>query len=325
MTASARTRTREELFDDHPSSAGRSTRSELAALTGMSRSTINQSLGRLVADGRVVEVDNETKGAGFAAAAGRLSDCGRCGREQPSPGIDFGHTHVRVGVGDAARHASSAPRRCPSMSTCKPVRRWTGGVSMLETLRHRHDVTELAGVVAGIPGPLDLHDGLVRSPTILSGWVGLAPAEELTRRIGTPVSVENDAVLGALGELHCGARSRLRELPLRQGLARDRCEHRHRRPPVPGSDRAGRRDRPYQPGRAQRTVPVRQPRVPGSRRLGGRRCASRSRTPDRAPTPVAIDLSVESPMRSPRASWTPPGAPWVACSPTCATCSTRPR
>ena len=43
------------------------------------------------------------------------------------------------------------------------------------------------------------------SPTILSGWVGLAPAAELERRIGTPVHVENDAMLGAYGELMRGA------------------------------------------------------------------------------------------------------------------------
>src|SRR6478672_11983746 len=60
---SLRARTREELFT-LLLERGEVTRSELAALTGMSRSTINQSLGRLVADGRIIEVANETKGPG---------------------------------------------------------------------------------------------------------------------------------------------------------------------------------------------------------------------------------------------------------------------
>jgi predicted NBD/HSP70 family sugar kinase len=39
----------------------------------------------------------------------------------------------------------------------------------------------------------------------LSGWVGLAPAQELARRLGVPVRAENDAFLGAYGELRFGA------------------------------------------------------------------------------------------------------------------------
>ncbi len=199
---SLRTRTREELFAIIVE-RGEATRSELAALTGMSRSTINQSLGRLVADGRVVEVDNETKGPG--SGRGRPAVRLRAvGTGAAVAGIDFGHTHVRVGVGTTLGTTIGTETLSIDVDL-QADQAMEAAVSMLETLRHRHDVTELAGVVAGIPGPLDLHDGLVRSPTILSGWVGLAPAEELTRRIGTPVSVENDAVLGALGELHCGA------------------------------------------------------------------------------------------------------------------------
>ena len=52
---------------------------------------------------------------------------------------------------------------------------------------------------------MDQRTGTVRSPTILSSWVGLAPAQELEERVGVPVHVENDAVLGAYGERQLGA------------------------------------------------------------------------------------------------------------------------
>ena len=45
----------------------------------------------------------------------------------------------------------------------------------------------------------------MRSPTILSGWVDIAPDAELERRIGRPVQVANDADMGARGELRFGA------------------------------------------------------------------------------------------------------------------------
>ena len=78
---------------------------------------------------------------------------------------------------------------------------------LLADLRREHSVALLSSLVAGIPGPVDAQTGLVRSATILSSWVGLAPAEELGRRIGGSIAVhiENDAVLGAYGELKAGA------------------------------------------------------------------------------------------------------------------------
>lgn len=64
---------------------------------------------------------------------------------------------------------------------------------------------DLAGVAAGIPCPIDANTGLVRSPTILAGWIDLDPASELANRIGRPVSVDNDANMGARGEQRFGA------------------------------------------------------------------------------------------------------------------------
>ena len=65
--------------------------------------------------------------------------------------------------------------------------------------------SDLISVAAGIPGPLDMKTGLVRSPTILSTWVDLDPAHELSTRLGRPIQVGNDANMGAHGELRFGA------------------------------------------------------------------------------------------------------------------------
>ena len=54
--------------------------------------------------------------------------------------------------------------------------------TQLSQLSRDHGIDALSVVTAGIPGPVDRHTGLVRSPTILSGWVGLQdPAAELQR------------------------------------------------------------------------------------------------------------------------------------------------
>src|SRR5829696_6325822 len=67
------------------------------------------------------------------------------------------------------------------------------------------DRSRVIGAGLGLPGPVDQIDGVVGSSAILPGWVGVAAEEELRRRLDVPVSVDNDANLGALGELVYGA------------------------------------------------------------------------------------------------------------------------
>ncbi|NEE48129.1 ROK family protein, partial [Streptomyces sp. SID8455] len=44
------------------------------------------------------------------------------------------------------------------------------------------------------------------------GWTGINPSEELSGRLGVPVYVDNDANLGALGELVWGSGRGVRDL-----------------------------------------------------------------------------------------------------------------
>ena len=200
--SSPRQRTRSELFE-LIRNRGEVTRSELIALTGMPRSTVNQSIGRLFAEGRIVEVDVEPKGPG--SGSGRPSTRLRAVVAGGSvAGIDFGHSHVHVALGDEQGSTIAVAQAELDVDLCA-AEALDAAADLLAGLQAEHGIGSLSAVVAGIPGPLDHHAGVVRSPTILSGWVGLAPAEELGRRIGVQVHAENDAVLGAFGELRRGA------------------------------------------------------------------------------------------------------------------------
>lgn len=108
--------------------------------------------------------------------------------------IDFGHSHVFVAVADTSgrvladecqtadvdQHSTDALDAAADLLT-----RCLGAAGLT--------VSDLAGVAAGIPCPLDANTGVVRSPTILADWVDLHPAAELAARIGRPVHVDNDA------------------------------------------------------------------------------------------------------------------------------------
>ncbi len=74
------------------------------------------------------------------------------------------------------------------------------------------DRSKVAGVGLGVPGPIDVESGTLGSTAILPGWSGTRPAEELRGRLGVPVHVDNDANLGALGEMVWGSGRGVRDL-----------------------------------------------------------------------------------------------------------------
>lgn len=199
---SPRNRTREDIY--RAVESGRClTRTHLVEATGLPRSTVNHAVSRLIAEGRVIEQGPGGKGPGTGSGrpAGTLRTVSR---GVPAGALDFGHAHIKAAVIDSSGRIT-AQRRADLDVDLHADLALDLGTEMLVQLRQEAGVQELATVVAGIPGPLDAGSGLVRSPTILSSWVGLDPREELRRRLGVAVHVENDAVLGAHGELRSGA------------------------------------------------------------------------------------------------------------------------
>lgn len=199
---SARTRTQEDLFGLIARQEDM-TRPELMRLTGMSRSTINNAVAKLIADGRVEETDLLSRGPG--AGSGRPATRLVAVNEGSVVGaIDFGHNHVRAAIADASGRLIGE-RSVQSEVDVNADDAMDTATEMLRALLAEHDIASLAAVGAGIPGPVDRATGVVCSPTILAGWVDRRPQQELEQRLGTAVRVENDALLGALGELRAGA------------------------------------------------------------------------------------------------------------------------
>jgi len=64
---------------------------------------------------------------------------------------------------------------------------------------------QIAGVGIGSPGPLDTKKGIIHEAPNLPGWENLPLADEVSRRCGYPVFIENDANSAALAEAVAGA------------------------------------------------------------------------------------------------------------------------
>jgi len=76
----------------------------------------------------------------------------------------------------------------------------------IQRLSHKHrDAGSLIGAGIGIPGIIDLDEGVVRTSANLPGWDNYPVRAEIEKRLGARICLENDAKLAALGEQWLGA------------------------------------------------------------------------------------------------------------------------
>jgi predicted NBD/HSP70 family sugar kinase/biotin operon repressor len=193
----------QRLLLDTVAETGSVTREELGRLTGLSRSAVAAAVQALLADGHLVErVAQNGSGRKPGRPSARLTIAQPDG---PVVGIDFGHTHVRAAVADGTGKLISERSDEVDVDN-KPTLALDTAATIVATclseLNLRAD--EISAVAACIPGPLDLTSDAVRSPTILADWTSVNAGDELADRLGRPVTVDNDANSGALGELYFG-------------------------------------------------------------------------------------------------------------------------
>ena len=182
---------------------GRLSQSELARVTGLSRTTVHTLVAELRGWGMLQEVaatPPDVRG-GRPGVQLALKDS-----SQTVLGVDFGHSHVQVAVADLAPKVLAEARtdldvNHRAMQALDASARMAGEVLAAAGI----DRGRVVGVGIGIPGPVDRVRGTAGSATILPGWVGLQIAAEMEERLGLPVEIENDANLGALAELTWGA------------------------------------------------------------------------------------------------------------------------
>jgi predicted NBD/HSP70 family sugar kinase len=183
--------------------AGATTRAELSRLTGLSRSAVGDCVTDLLSDGLIVERTSEGTAGGRGRRATTL-------HLRPAPGvvlgIDLGHMHVSAAA--ATRDGEVLAERTAALDVDhRPEQALDLAARLAHETLTAGDVTldDVAAVAAGIPGPLDMREHTVRANTILTEWVGIDPAAELTARLARPVFVGNDADMGAIGEYRFGS------------------------------------------------------------------------------------------------------------------------
>ncbi|MBA3524139.1 MAG: ROK family protein [Geodermatophilaceae bacterium] len=179
-----------------PAAGGRVTQAGIARSTKLAPATVS-SIVRELAEAGLVETSG---GSGRRGSEVRIAR-----RAGLLAAVDFGHTHLRVAVGDLAGSVL-AERRLP----LRPDHTHADGLDLAG--RTVEDLVrslgagreDIAGMGMGLPAPIDAA-GLVVSSSILPGWVGVDAAGAAAEAMGCPVHVDNDANLCALAEHRLGA------------------------------------------------------------------------------------------------------------------------
>jgi predicted NBD/HSP70 family sugar kinase len=186
--------------------AGSLTQAEIARGTGLSAATVS-NIVRELRDNGTVQVTPTSAGGRRARSVSLSGDAGIV------VGVDFGHSHLRVAVGNLA-HQVLAEQTEPIDVDTSAAQCFDRAERLVARLVETTGIgfDKVAGVGLGVPGPLDVATGVLGSTAILPGWSGINPRQELSGRLGIPVHVDNDANLGALGELVWGSGRGVRDL-----------------------------------------------------------------------------------------------------------------
>jgi predicted NBD/HSP70 family sugar kinase len=176
---------------------GRSrTRTELATLTGLARSTIALRIESLMQLGLVGPTADAPSTGGRPSSQFALSTGSKI-----VIAVDIGASHVRIAVSDLA----GKPLRETSSSLAvaegpEVVLNWviTAGDALIRDADR--DLSDLLAIGVGLPGPVEHSSGRPINPPIMPGWDRFDVPGWLQAHFDVPVLVDNDVNIMALGE-----------------------------------------------------------------------------------------------------------------------------
>jgi glucokinase len=130
-----------------------------------------------------------------------------------SIGVDLGGTNLRAAAMDASGRIIAKISGSTDLAEGRD-RVIDDIVRNITELRNRIGSGDLAGVGIGVPGFIRIKEGMIVGSHNMPGFDNFPVRDEISRRLGSPVILENDANAAALGEKWMGAGKDVEDLVL---------------------------------------------------------------------------------------------------------------
>ena len=119
-------------------------------------------------------------------------------------GLDLGGTNLRAAAVDAAGRILESSEQATNASDGREAV-LADMVALISRLRLAVGAHDLAGIGIGVPGFIILKEGVIKNSNNLECLEDFPIRDEIERRLGTTVVLENDANAAAMGEKWIGA------------------------------------------------------------------------------------------------------------------------
>jgi len=178
-------------------------RVELARQMGLTRAAVTAIMNDLLANGLVREAESQTR----SKPAGRKPIVLEI---NPSKGhvaaIDMGATHAMALVADYSARVIAEKEIPFDIRRDPEICLFEIDTLLRDTILQANlSISDLSAVGFGVPGPIVTEVGSVIAPPLMPGWDTYPIKDHLEELWALPVSLNNDAELGAIGEWAYGA------------------------------------------------------------------------------------------------------------------------
>ncbi|MCU1437210.1 MAG: family transcriptional regulator [Naasia sp.] len=172
------------------------TRAELAAITGLARSTVAARVESLMGTGLIAPVGDAVSTGGRPPSQFALNPSARV-----VIGADLGARHADIAIADL-NGAVISRRRSEQNIADGPEKVLAATLATARELLTAlgRDPSDVVGLGMGVPGPVEHETGRPSNPPIMPGWDGFDIPGWVAQHLPVPVLVDNDVNIMALGE-----------------------------------------------------------------------------------------------------------------------------
>jgi glucokinase-like ROK family protein len=182
-------------------SAGGMSRADLAERMGLTRAAVSLIVTELLNSGVIQEAEIRSVPSGRPPVMLEINPkLGLVGA------IDMGASHMSIAVADFTARILQEFEIPLDIKNGPKVCLAEANQQLLKLLESQGlSISSISAVGVGVPGPVITEAGMVLAPPIMPGWDRYPIRSTLEKMWGCPVTLNNDAELGALGEWAYGA------------------------------------------------------------------------------------------------------------------------